>query len=130
MVTSLSRTDTKPIPPDLRAIRRLYSVAPFSSCRCIPETPPRRGERHVVIATDWFLHSNRRIPAYENATRTEGENIPKIPSLPISWTNAEVLIEELGGLDEGLKLNGRISNRTVKLVNHGKVPSTEKLACI
>lgn len=29
-------------------------------------------------------------PSYENSTRTEGENIPSIPSLPISWANAEV----------------------------------------
>ncbi|KAH9942546.1 hypothetical protein B0H21DRAFT_523058 [Amylocystis lapponica] len=48
-------------------------------------------------------------PAYENSTRTEGLNIPKIPSLPISWMNAQVLLDELstGG-----------KNRTVSLVNH------------
>ncbi|GJE84372.1 Zn-dependent exopeptidase [Phanerochaete sordida] len=48
-------------------------------------------------------------PAYENSTRTEGENMPKIPSLPISWANAQVLLNEIneGGL-----------NRTVSLVNH------------
>ncbi|EKM59322.1 uncharacterized protein PHACADRAFT_249741 [Phanerochaete carnosa HHB-10118-sp] len=48
-------------------------------------------------------------PAYENSTRTEGENIPRIPSLPISWANAQVLLNEIseGGL-----------NRTVSLVNH------------
>ncbi|KAF7332141.1 Zn-dependent exopeptidase [Mycena kentingensis (nom. inval.)] len=33
------------------------------------------------------------LPAYENATRTEGENIPKIPSLPISAANAAKLLE-------------------------------------
>ncbi|TFK55592.1 Zn-dependent exopeptidase [Heliocybe sulcata] len=48
-------------------------------------------------------------PAYENSTRTEGVNIPKIPSLPISWANAEKLLEEIG--DGG-------KNRTVRLVNH------------
>ncbi len=50
------------------------------------------------------------IPAYENSTRTEGENIPKIPSLPLSWANARVLLQEIseGGL-----------NRTVSFVNHG-----------
>ncbi|PSR93735.1 hypothetical protein PHLCEN_2v4630 [Hermanssonia centrifuga] len=49
------------------------------------------------------------IPAYENSTRTEGENIPKIPSLPLSWANARVLLQEIseGGL-----------NRTVSFVNH------------
>ena len=49
-------------------------------------------------------------PAYENATRTEGENIPRIPSLPLSWANAQVLLNEIseGGL-----------NRTISFVNHG-----------
>ncbi|TFY80907.1 hypothetical protein EWM64_g3104 [Hericium alpestre] len=47
-------------------------------------------------------------PAYENATRTEGSNIPGIPSLPISWENAKVLLKEIEGDKEG---------RTVKLVN-------------
>ncbi|KAI0053738.1 Zn-dependent exopeptidase [Auriscalpium vulgare] len=46
-------------------------------------------------------------PAYENITRTNGSNIPEIPSLPISWANAKVLLEELND-----------KNRTVKLVNH------------
>ncbi|EIN10533.1 Zn-dependent exopeptidase [Punctularia strigosozonata HHB-11173 SS5] len=57
-------------------------------------------------------------PAYENATRTDGENIPKIPSLPISWNNAKVLLEEIGGLDEGRTLSGKLSDKTIKLVNH------------
>ncbi|KAH8094878.1 Zn-dependent exopeptidase [Cristinia sonorae] len=48
-------------------------------------------------------------PSYENSTRTDGENIPAIPSLPISWNNAKVLLEEIA---EGGK------NRTVSLVNH------------
>ncbi|KAH9843828.1 Zn-dependent exopeptidase [Rhodofomes roseus] len=48
-------------------------------------------------------------PAYENSTRTEGTNIPEIPSLPISWANAQVLLEEI---EEGGE------NRTIKLVNH------------
>ncbi|KAI0321954.1 Zn-dependent exopeptidase [Amylostereum chailletii] len=46
-------------------------------------------------------------PSYENATRTEGLNIPSIPSLPISWENAQVLLKEIEG-----------KNRTIKLVNH------------
>lgn len=50
-------------------------------------------------------------PSYENSTRTDGENIPKIPSLPISWNTASRLLEEI---KEGGK------NRTVKLVNHGE----------
>jgi len=49
------------------------------------------------------------VPAYENVTRTDGVNIPSIPSLPISWNNAKVLLQEIaeGG-----------ANRAVKLVNH------------
>lgn len=59
-------------------------------------------------------------PAYENATRADGTNIPGIPSLPISWANALKLSEELGG-PEFLKITGKPSARTVKLVNHGKL---------
>lgn len=49
-------------------------------------------------------------PSYENATRVVGENIPFIPSLPISWANAQVLLREIqeGG-----------ANRTIRLANHG-----------
>ncbi|KAF9226683.1 Zn-dependent exopeptidase [Gyrodon lividus] len=57
-------------------------------------------------------------PAYENATRVEGGNVPKIPSLPLSWTNAKYLFEqELGGVEEGRKLDGKIGTRLVKMVN-------------
>lgn len=61
-------------------------------------------------------------PAYENATRTEGENIPRIPSLPISWANAQRLLKEISGSDAevALRLDGRVSEKTIKLVNHGK----------
>ncbi|OSX59469.1 hypothetical protein POSPLADRAFT_1035744 [Postia placenta MAD-698-R-SB12] len=55
------------------------------------------------------------VPAYENATRTEGENIPKIPSLPISWANAQRLLEEL---EDGREVTGKASERKVRLVNH------------
>ncbi|GJJ08028.1 hypothetical protein Clacol_002235 [Clathrus columnatus] len=34
-------------------------------------------------------------PAYANSTRVEGGNIPSIPSLPISWNNAQVLLKEI-----------------------------------
>lgn len=49
-------------------------------------------------------------PSYEDANRTLGESIPSIPSLPISWANAQVLLREIhqGG-----------TNRIVRLVNHG-----------
>ncbi|KAI0005160.1 hypothetical protein BJV74DRAFT_875682 [Russula compacta] len=42
-----------------------------------------------------------------NCSRTNGSNIPNIPSLPISWANAQVLLEEI-----------KDKNRTVKLINH------------
>jgi N-acetylated-alpha-linked acidic dipeptidase len=64
-------------------------------------------------------------PAYENATRGEGTNIPAIPSLPISWKNAERLLEEIEelhsyGTDGEKRLSGFASQARVKLVNHGK----------
>ncbi|KAF9464473.1 Zn-dependent exopeptidase [Collybia nuda] len=63
------------------------------------------------------------LPAYENADRKEATNIPGIPSLPISWKNAERLLEEIGeiysvGKDGKTMLSGKISESTVKLVNH------------
>ncbi|KAF9238740.1 Zn-dependent exopeptidase, partial [Melanogaster broomeanus] len=45
-------------------------------------------------------------PAYENATRVEGGNVPSIPSLPLSWANAAFLI-----------LDGTVGTRLVKMVN-------------
>ncbi|KAI0638367.1 Zn-dependent exopeptidase [Trametes polyzona] len=59
-------------------------------------------------------------PAYANATRTKGENIPKIPSLPISWANAQRLLKEISGEDAeaAFVLDGRASEKKVKLVNH------------
>ncbi|KAH0839839.1 Zn-dependent exopeptidase [Lanmaoa asiatica] len=57
-------------------------------------------------------------PAYENATRVKGGNIPHIPSLPLSWANAKYLFEqELGGVAEGRKLDGKLGNHVVKMVN-------------
>ncbi|OCH94335.1 Zn-dependent exopeptidase [Obba rivulosa] len=56
-------------------------------------------------------------PAYPNATRTEGENIPQIPSLPISWSNARRLLEEIEESGEPL-MRGRASKKKVKLINH------------
>ncbi|KAH9948392.1 Zn-dependent exopeptidase [Amylocystis lapponica] len=57
-------------------------------------------------------------PAYENATRTEGDNIPKIPSLPISWFNAQRLFAEIDDSESARLLTGKPSAKTVKLVNH------------
>lgn len=64
-------------------------------------------------------------PAYENATREEGTNIPKIPSLPISWQNAQRLLEEIEelysvGKDGKRRLSGTASQSRIKLVNHGR----------
>ena len=56
-------------------------------------------------------------PAYENSSRADPINKPSIPSLPISWSNAERLLEELGVGDQRI-LNGRSSSRKIKLVNH------------
>jgi N-acetylated-alpha-linked acidic dipeptidase len=65
-------------------------------------------------------------PAYEDAERTSGKNIPKIPSLPISWKNAQRLFEEIGDLyilnEFGQKvLSGKASSNKIRLVNHGKL---------
>jgi N-acetylated-alpha-linked acidic dipeptidase len=57
-------------------------------------------------------------PAYENATRTKGENIPKIPSLPISWINAQRLLEEISDSDK-MRLDGKASETKIRLINHG-----------
>lgn len=63
-------------------------------------------------------------PAYEDAERTEGSNIPKIPSLPISWANAQRLLQEIDNLydvnKDGKKvLSGKASSKEVHMVNHG-----------
>ncbi len=65
-------------------------------------------------------------PAYPNATRLEGGNIPSIPSLPVSWNNAKRLLEEIWG-DYGKhgdewswKLDGKSSKRDVRLLNQVK----------
>ena len=74
-------------------------------------------------------------PAYPDAERTEGSNIPKIPSLPISWQNAQRLFEEIGELysynSEGKKvLSGKASERNVRVVNKGIIRSTPLVDCI
>lgn len=51
-------------------------------------------------------------PSYPNCTRERGTSYPDIPSLPISWATAKVLLKEI---EEG---SGQ--NRTVRLVNHGE----------
>ncbi|KAI6135053.1 Zn-dependent exopeptidase [Pisolithus croceorrhizus] len=57
-------------------------------------------------------------PAYPNVSRTEPSCLPTIPSIPLSWANAKVLFEqELGGIEEGRKLNGKVGSHLVKLTN-------------
>ncbi|KAL4081569.1 hypothetical protein V8B97DRAFT_1923813 [Scleroderma yunnanense] len=48
-------------------------------------------------------------PSYENSERIDGPSKPTIPSLPISWKNAEVLLKLMANNTEGL---------TVRLVNN------------
>ncbi|KAJ8082686.1 Vacuolar protein sorting-associated protein 70 [Marasmius tenuissimus] len=69
-------------------------------------------------------------PSYENATRTDGENIPKIPSLPISWANAKRLLGMLDGKDpvakkwDGMvRLYNKVDNKVTPIWNTiGVVP--------
>ncbi|KAF6762612.1 vacuolar protein sorting-associated protein 70 [Ephemerocybe angulata] len=56
-------------------------------------------------------------PSYENAERQEGINIPKIPSLPISWENAQPLLAELGD-KKYPSFDGKVSKKVIKLENH------------
>ncbi|KAH7911572.1 hypothetical protein BJ138DRAFT_1006369 [Hygrophoropsis aurantiaca] len=51
-------------------------------------------------------------PSYKNSTRIEGWSKPTIPSLPISWANAQVLLKELDDGGEG---------RTIRLNNQGEI---------
>jgi N-acetylated-alpha-linked acidic dipeptidase len=53
-------------------------------------------------------------PSYENSTRTEGSNIPTIPSLPISWLDASKLFKIL---ETGHAWEGAL----VRLNNNGAV---------
>lgn len=58
-------------------------------------------------------------PAYEDAERVEAANVPRIPSLPIGWADAQRLLEEIGE-GEGKVLTGAVSERTIRLANHGE----------
>ncbi|KAF7352524.1 Zn-dependent exopeptidase [Mycena venus] len=58
------------------------------------------------------------LPAYPDSNRTEGSNGPRIPSLPISWANAQRLLAEIDGGADARRLTGRASNAAVRLVNH------------
>ena len=65
-------------------------------------------------------------PAYEDAERITGGNLPTIPSLPISWQNAQRLLEEISDVyvqnQDGQKvLSGKASSNQIRLINHGKL---------
>ncbi|KAF8546620.1 Zn-dependent exopeptidase [Imleria badia] len=65
-------------------------------------------------------------PSYENSTRVDGHSKPRIPSLPISWSNAKVLLDQIAGGKEGptVRLNtfgvipGHIKDEVRVLGNH------------
>ncbi|PBK66113.1 Zn-dependent exopeptidase [Armillaria solidipes] len=61
-------------------------------------------------------------PSYENVTRTEGLNIPSIPSLPFSWANAQKLLE--------FSEKGEISVRLVNHVDDKVIPIWNTMAVI
>ncbi|KAJ3759395.1 Zn-dependent exopeptidase [Lentinula raphanica] len=58
------------------------------------------------------------IPAYENATRTEGTNKPQIPSLPISQENGEKLLKLAKDDWNGtIRLNNQVDERVMPIWN-------------
>ncbi|KAG8860116.1 hypothetical protein FRB96_004139 [Tulasnella sp. 330] len=73
-------------------------------------------------------------PAYKNATRLSRTNIPSIPSLPISWNNAKKLLAEISSdSKEAFTLNGRLSERTIRLnnqVNDAVMPIWNTMAVV
>ncbi|KAI0700724.1 Zn-dependent exopeptidase [Cytidiella melzeri] len=58
-------------------------------------------------------------PSYENSTRTEGGNIPSIPSLPLSWANAQVLLREIseGGLNRVVSFTNMMDTKVTPIWN-------------
>ncbi|TDL29247.1 Zn-dependent exopeptidase [Rickenella mellea] len=58
-------------------------------------------------------------PSYENATRTDGANIPRIPSLPISWNTAEALIKQVteGGENTVVRLVNEVHDKVTPIWN-------------
>ncbi|ESK92204.1 glutamate carboxypeptidase [Moniliophthora roreri MCA 2997] len=58
-------------------------------------------------------------PSYENSTRTDGANIPKIPSLPISWENGKKLLDMLEGNDWNgvVRLSNQVDTKVTPIWN-------------
>lgn len=106
--------------PKMATLRECYSIQ--SLLLLIVSTPshsyphgPARNPHSVQRGSVQFISmypgdpTTPGFPSYEDANRTLGESIPSIPSLPISWANAQVLLKEIQGG----------ANRVVRLVNHG-----------
>ncbi|KAF5391031.1 hypothetical protein D9757_004051 [Collybiopsis confluens] len=57
-------------------------------------------------------------PSYENATRTEGINIPTIPSLPLSQENGEKLLKFIeDGWNGTIRLNNQVDEKVMPIWN-------------
>jgi N-acetylated-alpha-linked acidic dipeptidase len=96
-----------------------------------PEGPARNPtsmERGSVMFISSYIGdpTTPGYPAYKDAKREMPTNIPKIPSLPISFHAAERLLEEIDGIYSGFsadgskrKLSGKTSSARVRMVNHG-----------
>ena len=114
--TATRRTLTAP-----HVTRLPCSAARFNSCLCTPVYVVVFYRLDALLTRETGDPTTPGYPAYENATRTDGSNIPKIPSLPISWNNAQKLLAEIAPPAESRKLTGSASKSTIKLVNHGTV---------
>ena len=109
----------------------------FSPYPAGPARNPTSVQRGSVVYLSFYPGdpTTPGYPAYENAERMEGSNIPTIPSLPISWRNAERLLKEIGdiyviGEDGKRKLSGIASASKVRLINHGRRHSVQSLSFI
>ncbi|KAE9399632.1 Zn-dependent exopeptidase [Gymnopus androsaceus JB14] len=70
------------------------------------------------VRDDGVIPQHQDVPAYENATRTEGVNKPKIPSLPISQENGEKLLELAKGDWNGtVRLNNQVDEKVMPIWN-------------
>ncbi|KAH9077021.1 Zn-dependent exopeptidase [Lactarius deliciosus] len=56
-------------------------------------------------------------PSYETVRAQDGSNIPSIPSLPISWANAKVLLEEIDGKNRPVKLTNHVDTKVTPIWN-------------
>ena len=77
-----------------------------------PARNPTSYDRSSVQLTSFYPGdpTTPGYPSYNKSKRAEPRNVPKIPSIPISWSNAQRLLQEI-------ELGGQ--NRTVRVVNRG-----------